>query len=150
MEVHIRPRLSHSISFGNDAEKDTAGCRALNRKYIVIGGARKRADGVFYSPLNRKRRSKADFAPTWYAVRDEAFASKILRACGIAAAPQPPKNVPPAHFLNGSCPLRLRIPYENSSRKPGIPNGIPGFLVRRKGFEPLTFWSVARRSIQLS
>ena len=38
MEVNIRPRLSHSNSFGNDAEKDTAGCRALIRKYIVIGG----------------------------------------------------------------------------------------------------------------
>lgn len=38
MEVNIRPRLSHSNSFGNDAEKDTAGCRALDRKYIVIGG----------------------------------------------------------------------------------------------------------------
>lgn len=37
MEKHIRPRLSHSNSFGNDAEKDTAGCRALNRKSIVIG-----------------------------------------------------------------------------------------------------------------
>ena len=37
MEVYIRPRLSHSNSFGNDAEKDTAGCRALDRKYIVIG-----------------------------------------------------------------------------------------------------------------
>ena len=37
MEVNIRPRLSHSNSFGNDAEKDTAGCRALIRKYIVIG-----------------------------------------------------------------------------------------------------------------
>ena len=37
MEEHIRPRLSHSNSFGNDAEKDTAGCRALDRKYIVIG-----------------------------------------------------------------------------------------------------------------
>lgn len=37
MEVNIRPRLSHSNSFGNDAEKDTAGCRALDRKYIVIG-----------------------------------------------------------------------------------------------------------------
>ena len=36
MEEHIRPRLSHSNSFGNDAEKDTAGCRALDRKYIVI------------------------------------------------------------------------------------------------------------------
>ena len=29
--------LSHSNSFGNDAEKDTAGCCALTRKYIVIG-----------------------------------------------------------------------------------------------------------------
>ena len=29
---------SHSNSFGNNAEKDTAGCRALNRKSIVIGG----------------------------------------------------------------------------------------------------------------
>ncbi len=38
LEEHIRPRLSHSNSFGNDAEKDTAGCRALDRKYIVIGG----------------------------------------------------------------------------------------------------------------
>ena len=38
MEVSIRPRRSHSNSFGNDAEKNTAGCRALNRKYIVIGG----------------------------------------------------------------------------------------------------------------
>ena len=37
--MHIRPRLSHSNSFGNDAEKDTAGCHALNRKFIVIGGA---------------------------------------------------------------------------------------------------------------
>ena len=36
MEVYIRPRLSHSNSLGNDAEKDTAGCRAFNRKYIVI------------------------------------------------------------------------------------------------------------------
>jgi len=29
--------LSHSNSFGNDAEKDTAGCRAFYRKSIVIG-----------------------------------------------------------------------------------------------------------------
>jgi len=36
LEVYIRPRLSHSNSLGNDAEKDTAGCRAFNRKYIVI------------------------------------------------------------------------------------------------------------------
>ena len=29
--------LSHSNSFGNNAEKDTAGCRAFYRKSIVIG-----------------------------------------------------------------------------------------------------------------
>ena len=28
---------SHSNSFGNNAEKDTAGCRAFYRKSIVIG-----------------------------------------------------------------------------------------------------------------
>ena len=38
LEINIRPRLSHSNSFGNDAEKDTSGCRALDRKYIVIEG----------------------------------------------------------------------------------------------------------------
>ena len=36
-EGDVRPRRSHSNSFGNDAEKDTAGCRALTRKCIVIG-----------------------------------------------------------------------------------------------------------------
>ena len=33
--------------------------------------------------------------------------------------------------------------------KKSTPNKF-GVLARRKGFEPLTFWSVARRSIQLS
>ena len=36
---NIRLRRSHSNSIGNKREKDTAGCRALDRKYIVIGGA---------------------------------------------------------------------------------------------------------------
>lgn len=36
--AHIRPRPSHSNSFGNDTEKDTAGCRVPYRKSIVIGG----------------------------------------------------------------------------------------------------------------
>ena len=38
MEDYVRPFPSHSNSFGNNAEKDTAGCRALNRNSIVIGG----------------------------------------------------------------------------------------------------------------
>ena len=33
--------LSHSNSLGNNAEKDTAGCRALTHKYIVTGGTSK-------------------------------------------------------------------------------------------------------------
>lgn len=37
METVVRPIPSHSNSFGNDAEKDTAGCRAFHRKSIVIG-----------------------------------------------------------------------------------------------------------------
>ena len=32
----------------------------------------------------------------------------------------------------------------------GIPKGIPPLLARHEGFEPPAFWSVARRSIQLS
>ena len=35
---NIRLRRSHSNSIGNKREKDTAGCCALNRKDIVIGG----------------------------------------------------------------------------------------------------------------
>ena len=40
-----------------------------------------------------------------------------------------------------------KIPQEVPKR--AIPTGWP-YLARLKGFEPLTFWSVARRSIQLS
>ena len=38
LEALVRPIPSHSNSLGNNAEKDTAGCRALTRKYIVTGG----------------------------------------------------------------------------------------------------------------
>ena len=34
------------------------------------GGARERADGVFCAPGIKRRRSKADFAPTWSGVRE--------------------------------------------------------------------------------
>ena len=39
--------------------------------------------------------------------------------------------------------------FESLKCKKTIPNGMV-LLARDKGFEPLTFWSVARRSIQLS
>ena len=35
MERNVRPILSHSNSFGNDAEKDTAGYRASHHKSIA-------------------------------------------------------------------------------------------------------------------
>ena len=56
MEVYIRPRLSHSNSLGNDAEKDTAGCRAFNRKYIVIAGI-----DVVWMPLRVDRSIATQF-----------------------------------------------------------------------------------------
>ena len=37
---------SHSNSFGNNAEKDTAGCRASDRKYIVIGKEKRAVAGT--------------------------------------------------------------------------------------------------------
>ena len=40
--------------------------------------------------------------------------------------------------------------HSQNERKKQPPDGDCFFLARRKGFEPLTFWSVARRSIQLS
>ena len=58
MEEHIRPRLSHSNSFGNDAEKDTAGCRALDRKYIVIGGKKKNSADPFVIALAKQQNCK--------------------------------------------------------------------------------------------
>ncbi len=35
-------------------------------------------------------------------------------------------------------------------RKAAVSHGNNGFLVRQKGFEPPTFWFVAKHSIQLS
>ena len=69
MEVYIRPRLSHSNSLGNDAEKDTAGCRAFNRKYIVIGGGKKkRAHGTISNIYGEKKGSMKMNADTFYGI----------------------------------------------------------------------------------
>ncbi len=38
----------------------------------------------------------------------------------------------------------------HGQRKNQIPDWVPGFLARQKGLEPLTFWFVAKHSIQLS
>ena len=46
--------------------------------------------------------------------------------------------------------LRSGLRRAPSNAKSGTPIRVARFLARRKGFEPLTFWSVARRSIQLS
>ena len=73
MEVNIRPRRSHSNSFGNDAEKDTAGYRALTRKYIVIGGKTKGAyviENEFFEGelVSDYRRNKINYGEEKFAV----------------------------------------------------------------------------------
>ncbi len=42
------------------------------------------------------------------------------------------------------------VPYDRIKSKKGLAFTSPFFLARRKGFEPLTFWFVAKHSIQLS
>ena len=90
MGENARPRLSHSNSFGNDAEKDTAGCRVLNRKSIVIGGEGFR----FPSPPSR---------PPQYSPQEPRFTR------GIAAATYA-KNMPQAYFLNAAALARGATP----------------------------------------
>ena len=41
-------------------------------------------------------------------------------------------------------------PFVGHTKNPPISKKSAGFLVRPEGFEPPAFWSVARRSIQLS
>ena len=51
--------LSHSNSFGFEMEKDAAGCRALNRNFIV--------GGVFTHDRGYHIHSYNTFFPMWYA-----------------------------------------------------------------------------------
>ena len=48
------------------------------------GGARERADDVFFASVIKRRRSNADFAPTWYARRDSNSAIGILMVIILA------------------------------------------------------------------
>ena len=50
-------------------------------------------------------------------------------------------------MLSGSIPV-IRSKYSKIPKSLKLRDFL--FLARRKGFEPLTFWSVARHSIQLS
>ncbi len=51
--------------------------------------------------------------------------------------------------MNYSDTMKNEMP-KKVMKKPGFVMKPGTFLARLKGFEPLTFWSVARHSIQLS
>ena len=81
----------------------------------------------------------------WYGWRDaDARRLPSLRhsRSGLRVA-----DVPPAHLSFAAHPLRVRIP--SAKKRKEIIFRWP-LLVRLKGFEPPTFWFVAKHSIQLS
>lgn len=106
MEIYIRPRHSHSNSFGNDAEKDTAGCRALIRKYIVIGNKynvtvpgqnqpqkinRPREKGAYadelISPVRSRRNVWQINNVGYHGGHFAAFPPKLAETCILAGCP---------------------------------------------------------------
>ena len=52
--------------------------------------------------------------------------------------------------LMGQKWVKKNEPFKKVAKNPPISKKSAGFLVRPEGFEPPAFWSVARRSIQLS
>ena len=71
------------------------------------------------------------------------------RPAAVPASHFAAKNSPPDCFLNAAHPLRVRVPLAHI-RKKGTAHAIPFSVARCKGLEPLTFWFVAKHSIQLS
>ena len=69
-----------------------------------------------------------------------------------------PVQVPLVEHIIEFCALKLHFDFcPINARKPLKYQGFSGFVLfsrtvmaRRKGFEPLTFWFVAKHSIQLS
>ena len=68
------------------------------------------------------------------------------------------QSVQPDSTVNGSVNgskmgqkwVRKNETFKKVAKNPPISEKSAGFLVRPEGFEPPAFWSVARRSIQLS
>ena len=100
--------------------------------------------------------------------RQTGLAPRRSRAIGATALYPRPRSSSPncASLRNLACGMRsayirfaqkmlhiLRsgVRIHRNIQKRNSPTNVELFLLaRRKGFEPLTFWSVARRSIQLS
>ena len=53
-------------------------------------------------------------------------------------------------FLYAAHPLGVRIPFAENKKTEASSDDVASVLARCKGFEPLTFWFVAKHSIQLS
>ena len=56
--------------------------------------------------------------------------------------------MPQACFLNAAHPLGVQIPLKQKNTAPTKVDAV--FLARPEGFEPPTFWFVAKHSIRLS
>ena len=78
-----------------------------------------------------------------YILGDRCFAT-------VPASDFATKNSSLNCFLNVAHPLGVRIPFDdkNKNRADSVESTL--FLACCKGFEPLTFWFVAKHSIQLS
>ena len=71
------------------------------------------------------------------------------RCCAtVPASDFAAENSPQDCFVDAAHPLRVQIPSSTKTKQPT--RWVNCFMARRKGFEPPTFWFVAKHSIQLS
>ena len=86
----------------------------------------------------------------WHAGRDVSFAKQNPPSSRQSRSDLDAKNSPPDCFLNASTLSGFEsLELEHTKNKRATKVTLL-FLARRKGFEPPTFWFVAKHSIQLS
>jgi hypothetical protein len=105
---------------------------------------------------NKKRTEATPTVLLLFLARCKGYSRLRRLACSATAAAQqyPPhtSRLKTVHQTVFSTPLTLSgfESLENKKRTEATPAVLLLFLARCKGFEPLTFWFVAKHSIQLS